>query len=77
MSAGAMPRTEAAPATARAFAALWRPAVESRVVDGPGERVEPVDLQRSCRRGRWRSTRPSSAVAGPAAVEKRSAIARA
>ena len=71
-----MPRTEAAPATARAFAALWRPAVESRVVSGPASGSSPWSST-VVPAGSLAVTRPSSAVAGPVAVEKRSAIARA
>ena len=65
---------EAAPTTASAFAALCRPAVESRVVDRPGQRVEPVEFHGRRRRGRWRSPGRTGAVAGrrPSRTARRS-----
>ena len=76
MAAGDRPRTAAAPATARAFAALWRPAVGRRVVIGPASGSSPW-ISSVVEAGSLPITRPSSAVAGPAAVVNRSAMARA
>ena len=73
MTAGARPSAEAAPATASALAALWRPAVESRVTIGPASGSRPLS-SRVVDAGSLAVTRPSSAVAGPFAVENRSAI---
>ena len=65
----------AAPATPRALAALWRPAVGSRTV--PGRRAGRPAISRVVVSGSVAVIRPRSATAGPLALPKRTAIPRA